>query len=253
MKIISKHNDYYDSCLAYGHDDHVVYLREHLQFVDHIRDTEVPLIIRDLRALFGKLSRDDSEATDWLSARYYDRMPNHFRGKDHQIDLSTGRILFCGKHYPVVKCHVTPYGVMHPAKDEYFYDADSVINLLTELGVDVGKRSKWAKQDEFARIRDWFAKNTNRQPDYDWMVANKVTCVAYSGNVLSVNPPLKDYQFYRIMDPYTAYQELDMWISGTLAYPQNMMVEIEDKYRIMAHGFDMKYGFRTRPKNAANK
>jgi len=42
-------------------------------------------------------------------------------------------------------------------------------------------------------------------------------------------------------------QELDMWISGTLAWPQNMMIEIDDKYRIIAHGFDEKYGFRKRP------
>ena len=136
---------------------------------------------------------------------------------------------------------------MHPSKDEYFYDADSVINLLTELGAEVGKRSKWAKQDEFARIRDWFAKNTNQQPDYDWMVANKVTCVAYSGNVLSVNPPLKDYQFYRKLDAYSTFQELSVWLGGTLAWPHNMMVEVSDKSKVLKHGFDPKYGFRHRP------
>lgn len=150
--------------------------------------------------------------------------------------------------YPVVKCHVTPYGVMHPAKDEYFYDADSVINFLNEYEVEFGKRSKWAKQDELTIIRDWFTKNTNRQPDYDWMVANKVTCVVYDGNVLLVNPPLKDYQFYRIMDPYTAYQELDMYVGGTLAWPFNMMVEVSDASKVAKHGFDPKYGFRTRPR-----
>lgn len=251
MKIISKFHDYYDSCLAHGHDDHVVYLRDTMQFTDHLRDNEVPAIIRDLRALFVKMTRDDV-SNDWMSSRYYDRLSTHLRGKDYVVDLHAIRILFCGKHYPLIRCHVTPYGVMHPASDEYFYDADGVIDLLTELGVSPGKRAKWNNKDEFTQIREWFAKNTNRQPDYDWMVANKVTCVVRDSSTLMVNPPLKDYQFYRMMDPYTAYQELDMWISGTLAYPQNMMIEVEDKYRIMAHGFDMKYGFRKRPKNAAN-
>ena len=51
-----------------------------------------------------------------------------------------------------------------------------------------------------------------------------------------------------MLDPFTAYQEIDMWISGTLSYPQNFMVDIEDKYKVLEHGFDPKYGFRTRPK-----
>lgn len=98
MKIIGGH-DYYDACLAYGHDDHIVYLREQLKFVDHMRDNEVPPIIRDLRGLFGKLAKD-SDTTDWLSTRYYDRLSSSFRGKKHLIDVRAIRILFCGKHLP---------------------------------------------------------------------------------------------------------------------------------------------------------
>jgi hypothetical protein len=49
------------------------------------------------------------------------------------------------------------------------------------------------------------------------------------------------------MDPFTTYQELSMFVDGKIAYPGNSMTVIEDKYRIAAHGFDTKYGFRTRP------
>ncbi len=252
MKIISKHHDYYDACLAYGHDDHIVYLRDHLKFEHRLLDRDVPEIIRNLRAVFKSLSSGQETSVDWMSTRWYDRLPNSLRGKNHMVDIRTIRILFCGKHYPAIRAHVTPYGVMHPSKTEFFYDADSLIAFLEEYGVGDSRKSKWSKDTDFANIRTWFNTNTARQPDYNWMVANKVTCVVADGGDILVNPPLKDYQFFRKLDPYTAFQELDMYVGGTLAYPQNMMVEIEDKYRIMAHGFDMKYGFRTRPKNAAN-
>ncbi len=51
-----------------------------------------------------------------------------------------------------------------------------------------------------------------------------------------------------MLDAYSAFQTLNQWISGTLTYPPNIMLEIEDKYKVESHGFDSKYGFRTRPK-----
>jgi hypothetical protein len=38
-----------------------------------------------------------------------------------------------------------------------------------------------------------------------------------------------------------------MYVDGQLAYPGNIMVEIDDKYKITGKGFDPVYGFRTRP------
>jgi len=59
---------------------------------------------------------------------------------------------------------------------------------------------------------------------------------------------LANYEFFQVFEPFTAFQELDMFICGTLAYPHNFMVEVSDKSKVLKHGFDPEYGFRTRPK-----
>jgi hypothetical protein len=63
-----------------------------------------------------------------------------------------------------------------------------------------------------------------------------------------LNFSLKEYEFYKVFDPYSAYQELCMFVDGSLAYPGNIPIEIDDKYKITGKGFDPIYGFRTRPK-----
>jgi hypothetical protein len=58
-----------------------------------------------------------------------------------------------------------------------------------------------------------------------------------------LNPVLKDLSFARKYDSFTAYQDLEMFISGVMGGNSPMMITIEDKYRIQSHGFD-KYSFR---------
>lgn len=63
------------------------------------------------------------------------------------------------------------------------------------------------------------------------------------------NPLLKDYDFARVMDPHTAYQELAMYVGNNLVTQKDPNVDIPDTIRAESHGFD-KYSFRNhkRPK-----
>jgi hypothetical protein len=38
-----------------------------------------------------------------------------------------------------------------------------------------------------------------------------------------------------------------MFVDGQLAYPGNIVIEIDDKYKIESKGFDKKWSFRKRP------
>lgn len=59
----------------------------------------------------------------------------------------------------------------------------------------------------------------------------------------SLYPQLKRYNFQRLVDPYTAYQEIQMFNFGVLS--QNKEPEVLcDKSRIVAAGFDLKSSFR---------
>jgi hypothetical protein len=63
---------------------------------------------------------------------------------------------------------------------------------------------------------------------------------------------LKDIQFYRAVDPYTAFQEIEMYLGGIVPRPGAMTANIEDKYRVEQHGFD-KWSFRKMPQSKVDK
>ena len=48
------------------------------------------------------------------------------------------------------------------------------------------------------------------------------------------------------MDTFTAFQEIQMYISGVLGTGEKEIIEVEDKYKIPQHGFN-KWSFRREP------
>lgn len=253
MRVVSKFQDFYDGCLAYGHDETVVYVRNTTEYSFSDKDAKQhPQIIRDLYDLFKKLRSKDADQAfaDHSWRRWYSRYETitGFQTKTHNFTFSTFGVLFCGKYYPGVRCERAPKGQMTKDATFWFYKPEEIIAFMAEHGVDAEKKTlgKYTKRTTADVVRDFFVV---KQPDVDWLIEHKVTSIVFDardGNII-VNPCLKNYEFFRAVDHYTAFQELDMWISGTLAWPQNMMIEIDDKYRIIAHGFDEKYGFRKRP------
>lgn len=59
----------------------------------------------------------------------------------------------------------------------------------------------------------------------------------------TVNPRLMDFGFDRVKDPFTAFQEISMYVANILV-EQKETAKIEDKFRIEQHGFDLKTSFR---------
>jgi hypothetical protein len=56
---------------------------------------------------------------------------------------------------------------------------------------------------------------------------------------------LKRLGFAKALDPYTAFQELSMWIGGVLGGTSPEIVTIkDDKTLIEGHGFDNRFSFR---------
>jgi len=67
-----------------------------------------------------------------------------------------------------------------------------------------------------------------------------------SHGVVLVNPNLKEYEFYKVVDAFTAFQELQMFISGVLGTGEKEIIEVADEHKISQHGFD-KWSFRREP------
>lgn len=253
MKIVSKFIDYYDGLQSMGHDDSLIYNRK---TVEYNKDATLPKIISDLLDVSIHVPNDKNWAGE---PKYRFGGTEQVTGKDKRtwyIKYHT-KIIFCGKPY-VALSFESPWSNPHlSVPPEYFYTPDQVFRFCESRGIDLYQYSKkrtWPPTTKTLKeaIVDFFKV---RELDKDWLIENKVICVAldyvgmapYSGLGVIVNPCLKDYQFAKAVDPYQAWQELEMWIGGTLAFPQNQMVEISDESKVKKHGFDPKYGFRKRP------
>lgn len=66
-------------------------------------------------------------------------------------------------------------------------------------------------------------------------------------NSIFINPILKEYQFYRVVDPYTAFQEVSMYVGGVLRSPTKPIPDIPDTVMRDIKGFD-KWSFKKEPK-----
>lgn len=59
---------------------------------------------------------------------------------------------------------------------------------------------------------------------------------------ITVNGLLKDFEFYRVVDPFSAYQNIAHYL-GNVLVDKKKFPDIADKYKIEQHGFD-KTSFR---------
>lgn len=244
MKIVSKRRDYYDTVnIGWHSDDDVTFVRHPVEIKEEsLRSRLLDIIdkehqIRDMATYLAIKKRSKPIA-------YLFIMPVC--------------VLFCGKRYSGIATRLK-YIDKESSQYEYWYDKGSLENYISELGImDVYQKAtkfSWSLAPSYIKQRiDNFFALSNELPDKDrdFLVENKITIAVYdcqttSNEYLTINENLNDYQFYRVVDAFTAYQELDMWLGGILAYPPNFMVNVSDKDRIAAHGFDTKYGFRKRP------
>jgi hypothetical protein len=222
MLIVSKFHDYYDPVAkSKGVDKTIVYKRETLPFecskIDMLRHSE-------------RYSRGDKDV----------------------LDLYTYVIGFCGKLYPIGLLQ-TNKGV---TKNTLFHSFDSIKEIYNELTARNLKHPSYGRKygSRWTRINILSDALQNKKL-FDLFQKYKVPVfvigcgdtdpILTSPNIL--NPRLKDFKFEKVIDPYQAFQELEMYISGVLGVGEHPTVKISDKNKIIEHGFDYKWSFRKEP------
>jgi hypothetical protein len=60
----------------------------------------------------------------------------------------------------------------------------------------------------------------------------------------TINPRLGELKFYQYKDAYSAFQEIQSYISGVLGVDAKPTIELSDKSKIIKAGFDPKTSFR---------
>jgi len=251
MKIISKFHDYYDIGLSYGIDPLITYKRSK----------------KIIKINHKKINKEKTEHTKHFENaqnffsfnKRYTYRPFFFnKRKTDYLDVdSFGCLCLCGKIYPFIKCKISTYQSKYSNKFEYIYTLDDLDELITK-----------SKSDDI--YYDYFKSDSKyviNRTDYD-LLFNHSKGIKYNDLIDShiyydspifiyeyghltfnviINPILKEFEFYKVLDPYTMFQNLSMFMSGILGNKENKAIDISDRDLKYKKGFDEK-SFRKEPK-----
>jgi len=240
MRIISKIHDYYDGALRSSVSD---------KTYTFIRETkELPDINYNIPSAI------------------------EIEGKKFNWNLYPGFIGFCGKVYPFYKVVKFDNFNQEVIEESCHYSMDT----LNKLGIDLGvkrKTRRWYSDYDIKAITKWLEKGTNMRvwgtsydinKDHNIINVFKNERVAYfvylhTGRGLGYTftrireayPILKDYDFGKVFDSYSAFQEIEMYLTNILVKPdeikQGILDTITDDLKAQSKGYD-KWSFRRMPK-----
>jgi hypothetical protein len=252
MRIIAKNHDYYDTVLAHGHDEHVVYVREEISY----RGGYHPRRGSDGMPDKFKFMRPTSSSAER-------------EGKHHDFRFSPFMVAFCGKLHAGIAVEKTSRRSLN-SSHAFFYDfetyqnfcAEHEVPLLAEKESRFRMRGRWLyashryssrlhfEKGAKAYFEDWEKKSDRH---FDFFVEEKIpVAVCHSLDAdqyfrLEINCELKRFEFFKVFDPFTAFQELDMFIAGTMVGDEAAMARIDDERMMKKKGFDHPYSFRKEP------
>lgn len=224
--------DYYDKVQAYGQDRSIMYIRK-------------------------------QRKEKWEKAWPFDHMFLNCES------IRTAVIGFCGKVYPLVKLWIPSNYV--PSQGLTYvccYSADEVDDFvhkyysqkLYEDFKDNKKSRYWPVEFpmsfSYKKFDDIFTKTLKTQNDFQHLFSKYSTAIflaetpgGFSKNVREfiINPQLNNWQFYKVMDHYTAFTTLETYWQSQ-AQPIKPIPKVSDEDMIIAKGFDLKSSFR-KPKH----
>lgn len=242
MLILGKTHDYYDGVAhSTGIDKTIVYKRDQKLIEDAL-----------ILPYDGENHRENTY---------------NVRGETVYETVTAQRILFCGKFYRTyVACYRTPR-LTHPASSTvaYFY-ADSYKKVkeyaAEHYGIALPKR--WHRFDNEVANEKSFDSELKRldldelhrihgapvlrivEAPYGRDRKTLKTDYRTSWFDVETNPVLRDCNFARLVDPFTAFQEIAMYLSGVMGVSEKEIVVLNDKEKIAKHGMD-KWSFRKMP------
>lgn len=219
MRIFGGH-DYYDSALSMGIDPTIVMVREKSKSI---------LVKSVGESLLGiEMALIPSQV------------------KVHRVT-----VVFCGRMYcGALVNHAGDYGPIHT-----FWSASKLREYAAEVkNGKVGVYHPWYRRKSKApmTVEDYFTPVDAPGNVRQYMIDHKIAILVQHDRgrteepYFEVNPiGLKQLGFAKALDPYTAFQELSMWIGGILGGTSPEIVRItDDKVLIENHGFD-KHSFRS--------
>lgn len=229
MKIYSGFYDYYDNAVGHDSDDTINYRRER---------REISLAETRTGQIEELLSIVDS-----MPFIYRKR-----RRKSYGVTVHRLTVAFCGRAYP-----------LYEYADQYYTSINALISNV-ESGAAVSEETQRFKQllptfreEEGSFYRPytfsekgwerWLSNFSSKISDgpfihYDAPVILVRRRHESRSPEIEINPPLEPLGFASIVDPFTAYQELSMYIGNNLAKQEDPnLIRSQEAIRD-SHGFD---------------
>lgn len=240
MRIVGG-RDYYDSALAYGHDEHTTYVRGRQELP--VPEAEAMGIQRaevivDLHPAGGRGSRP------MYYSEYRTFIDLTVRGVHHQLSCMT--VIACGKRYQGIRID---RWAEEPAGGEpaYFWSRARLEAWLAEHGLWCETVRKGDDLDAWFEPVELPARVQAAIIARGWTIlVHDPGGSGYAGGTALWRvdqPVLKQMEFFRVVPPNAMFQEIDMWVGGRLASPGAEMIAISDEVRLAKHGMD-KTSFR---------
>jgi hypothetical protein len=249
MLIDSDFHDYYDVILAHGMDKTCPYLR---------KTSEIPFSIKH------SWSIKDSDTKDLLYSEVGDFIVYRARNNSWAQRKFVHRSLvgFAGAFYPMIE-------IPHPDRydeDVIAFSAEEALRVLRDRftdfmkGIEKDKKGRkkdlrWQncahpdKMEDFFNQGKWTPlEHLFREHNVPVLLLTGDSMGQYGGRKrkMVLNPVLKDINFMKVKDPYTAFQEIHGFLSGVLGVGEPMTAEVGNDDRVSQHGFD-KRSFRKEP------
>jgi hypothetical protein len=234
MRIIGGH-DYYDSALAYGVDKTIVFVRNKKE---------------DLEASEVKFFRPPSYFDLWdRKSRYgWHKRGSYSNRNNNHFNVTAITIVVAGKRYGVVRIDNVTDSM--EIKRSWIHNFETFVEWAQ---TNYFEFSSWRPSKQ--KIRNHFEYQASKD-EINWLIENRITILTCESDQIWAEDKmfwrvdrdnLKDFQFAKVVDPYTMFQEISMWVSGVLPRDGNPMVTItDDKIKAHKHGFD-KWSFRKPP------
>jgi len=239
MRIISKFQDYYDCGLAYGQDENIVFTRHTDKQTDWHKGSSRYWGGGNPNLRPHKLQR--TWVPDRMLRRHNlpkDIRPEYTRYGMNQI-ITPMFLNFCGQRYFFYK---VKYETFTGKKFLRYCWTQKEADKYTKVAND-----RYLSDQHCADDDAWGPKNDN---DINLKYKSPIVIEVPADNCtyITVNPRLNDYGFSRVLDPYTAFQEISMYLAGPLSPWQDpdLAPEPSGAEKMSSKGMDPRYGFRHR-------
>ncbi len=231
MRIVDKQKDYYDGVMSSGMDMSLPYIRH----------------------------RTNEEVSSWPFPSVFNYL------NSCTVNVRSHVIGFCGSIYPVIQFYPpSVYKQGQMSRDHQVYmchkvaDIDTFMNGPARLNAEqlkyytVGKKKPFSagwSRDDFTHFFESWNKIKSSPVYVKWFDKGNApifTCTYEQPYTITYNALLGPYNFGKVKDPYTAFQDIRMWLSNRAA-PEKPIPTMSDADNAARLGHGDKYSFRKLP------